>query len=40
MFISSGALEEAIAAAPGGDMMITGCLGLVEAWNRREELWR
>lgn len=39
-FLSSGALKGAIAASPGGDMMITGCLGLVEAWKRREDLWR
>jgi len=39
-FLSSGALKGAIAASPGGEMMITGCLGLVEAWKRREDLWR
>ncbi|NPV62056.1 MAG: DUF1786 domain-containing protein [Methanotrichaceae archaeon] len=39
-FIESGALPEAIAAAPGGDMMITGCIGLLEAWTRKEDLWR
>ncbi|HWQ20849.1 MAG TPA: DUF1786 domain-containing protein [Methanotrichaceae archaeon] len=36
-FIQSGAMKDlgqAIAAAPGGDMMITGCLGLIEAWRR------
>ncbi len=35
-FIESGLLEKlgpVISAAPGGDMMITGCLGLVEAWK-------
>ncbi len=31
-FLRSGILKEAVAAAPGGDMMITGCLGLIEAW--------
>ncbi|HUI40254.1 MAG TPA: DUF1786 domain-containing protein [Methanothrix sp.] len=36
----TGVLKEAVAAAPGGDMMITGCLGLVEAWSRRDLLWR
>lgn len=39
-FLRSGALEGAVAAAPGGDMMITGCLGLVEAWSKKEILWR
>ncbi len=39
-FLKSGALPGAVAASPGGDMMITGCLGLVEAWNRKEDLWR
>jgi uncharacterized protein (DUF1786 family) len=39
-FLSSGALKGAIAASPGGDMMITGCIGLVNAWKRREDLWR
>jgi uncharacterized protein (DUF1786 family) len=39
-FLSSGALDGAVAAAPGGDMMITGCLGLIEAWARKDELWR
>lgn len=39
-FLRSGALKDAVAAAPGGDMMITGCLGLVEAWGGREMLWR
>lgn len=36
-FIASGALKDfgqVVAAAPGGDMMITGCLGLIEAWRR------
>ncbi len=33
-FLQSGALEGAVAAAPGGDMMITGCIGLLEAWSR------
>lgn len=31
-FLQSCVLDTAIAAAPGGDMMITGCLGLVKAW--------
>jgi uncharacterized protein (DUF1786 family) len=39
-FLLSGALKGAAPASPGGDMMITGCLGLVEAWKRREDLWR
>ncbi|MCX6672992.1 MAG: DUF1786 domain-containing protein [Methanothrix sp.] len=39
-FLSSGALKGAIAASPGGDMMITGCIGLVRAWKRKEDLWR
>jgi len=40
MFLASGAIKEAVAASPGGDMMITGCIGIVQAWKRREELWR
>ncbi|MBN1235636.1 MAG: DUF1786 domain-containing protein [Methanotrichaceae archaeon] len=40
MFLSSGALKGAVAASPGGDMMITGCIGLVRAWKRKEDLWR
>ncbi|MDM7912652.1 MAG: DUF1786 domain-containing protein [Methanotrichaceae archaeon] len=39
-FLSSGALNGAVAAAPGGDMMITGCLGLIEAWTKKDDLWR
>ncbi|OPY50611.1 MAG: hypothetical protein A4E49_02640 [Methanosaeta sp. PtaU1.Bin112] len=39
-FLGSGALKGAKAASPGGDMMITGCIGLVNAWKRREDLWR
>ena len=39
-FLASDAIKGAVAASPGGDMMITGCIGLVEAWKRREELWR
>jgi len=39
-FLSSGALKGAMAASPGGDMMITGCIGLVKAWKRKEDLWR
>jgi len=37
-FIESGVLKsfgDVVAAAPGGDMMITGCLGLIDAWRRR-----
>lgn len=30
-------LGEVVPAAPGGDMMITGCLGLVEAWKKLME---
>lgn len=40
VFLSSRALKGAVAASPGGDMMITGCIGLVEAWKRKEDLWR
>jgi uncharacterized protein (DUF1786 family) len=39
-FLSSGVLDGAVAAAPGGDMMITGCLGLIEAWTKKDDLWR
>lgn len=39
-FLKSEALEGAVAAAPGGDMMITGCIGLLEAWSRMEKSWR
>lgn len=39
-FLSSGTLDKAVAAAPGGDMMITGCLGLIEAWTRKDVLWK
>jgi uncharacterized protein (DUF1786 family) len=39
-FIGSSALKGAKAASPGGDMMITGCIGLVNAWKRKEDLWR
>ncbi len=38
-FLGSGLLGElgpVVSAAPGGDMMITGCLGLVEAWKMLE----
>lgn len=31
-FLQSGVLKGAVSAAPGGDMMIAGCLGLVKAW--------
>jgi uncharacterized protein (DUF1786 family) len=40
IFIKSGVLENAVPAAPAGDMMITGCVGLLEAWSRKEDLWR
>jgi uncharacterized protein (DUF1786 family) len=40
VFLGSGSLKGAKAASPGGDMMITGCIGLVNAWKRREDLWR
>jgi uncharacterized protein (DUF1786 family) len=40
LFLRSGALKEAVAAAPAGDMMITGCIGLMEAWSRKDMLWR
>lgn len=40
LFLKSGLFKDAVAAAPGGDMMITGCIGLLEAWSRRENLWR
>lgn len=40
LFLRSGMFNDAVAAAPGGDMMITGCIGLLEAWSRRENLWR
>ncbi|MFA6373619.1 MAG: DUF1786 domain-containing protein [Methanothrix sp.] len=39
-FLSSRALKGAMAASPGGDMMITGCIGLVKAWKQKEDLWR
>ncbi len=39
-FIESAVIKDAVAAAPGGDMMITGCIGLLNAWSRRENLWR
>ncbi len=39
-FLCSKALLGAKAASPGGDMMITGCIGLVNAWKRKEDLWR
>ena len=39
-FLSSGVLDSAVAASPGGDMMITGCLGLIEAWTKKDDLWR
>jgi uncharacterized protein (DUF1786 family) len=39
-FLRSGAIKEAVAAAPAGDMMITGCIGLLEAWSRKDALWR
>jgi len=39
-FLASGALPGARAAAPAGDMMIAGCIGLLSAWKAREDLWR
>jgi uncharacterized protein (DUF1786 family) len=39
-FLQSRAIEGAVPASPGGDMMITGCIGLIEAWKQREDLWR
>ncbi|MFB3766286.1 MAG: DUF1786 domain-containing protein [Methanotrichaceae archaeon] len=39
-FLSSSVLSDAVAAAPGGDMMITGCIGLLEAWEMKDKLWR
>jgi uncharacterized protein (DUF1786 family) len=39
-FLSRGVLSGSVAAAPFGDMMITGCIGLMEAWKRKEKLWR
>ena len=39
-FLRMGLLKGAVAASPGGDMMITGCLGLKEAWSRKDRLWR
>jgi uncharacterized protein (DUF1786 family) len=39
-FLRSEALENAVSAAPAGDMMITGCVGLLEAWFRKKDLWR
>jgi len=39
-FLEAGALPGAMAVAPGGDMMIAGCLGLVEAWRRKDSLCR
>jgi uncharacterized protein (DUF1786 family) len=40
MFLRSGALPGARAAAPAGDMMIAGCIGLLSAWRAGEDLWR
>lgn len=40
LFLRSSALKGASAAAPAGDMMITGCIGLMEAWSRKDVLWR
>jgi uncharacterized protein (DUF1786 family) len=39
-FLGWNALNGAVAASPGGDMMITGCIGLVKAWGKRGDLWR
>ncbi len=35
-FLRCRALKDAVAASPGGDMMITGCIGLAMAWGRNE----
>lgn len=40
IFMKSGILENAFPATPAGDMMITGCVGLLDAWSRKEALWR
>lgn len=40
LFLRSSSLKGAVAAAPAGDMMITGCIGLMEAWSRKDMLWR
>lgn len=40
LFLWCGALKGFVAAAPAGDMMITGCIGLMEAWSRKDMLWR
>jgi uncharacterized protein (DUF1786 family) len=40
LFLRSGAIKGAVAASPAGDMMITGCIGLMEAWSRKDLLWR
>lgn len=40
LFLRCGALKGVVAAAPAGDMMITGCIGLMEAWSRKDMLWR
>jgi uncharacterized protein (DUF1786 family) len=39
-FPLSGQLRTAVAAAPAGDTMIPGCLGLLAAWKRKDRLWR
>jgi uncharacterized protein (DUF1786 family) len=39
-FLKAEALPGDVAVAPGGDMMIAGCLGLVEAWKRKDSLCR
>ncbi|HPT37051.1 MAG TPA: DUF1786 domain-containing protein [Methanothrix sp.] len=39
-FLAGGALLGAVAASPGGDMMIAGCIGLVNAWKAKEDSWR
>jgi uncharacterized protein (DUF1786 family) len=39
-FLQCKALKDAVTASPGGDMMITGCIGLALAWSRKEDLWR
>jgi uncharacterized protein (DUF1786 family) len=40
LFLRSGALKGAVAASPAGDMMIAGCIGLIEAWYGKDISWR
>lgn len=39
-FLSCETLAGAVAASPAGDMMITGCLGLIKAWKKKDDLSR